>query len=562
MKIVAIIQARLSSSRLPGKVLLPIEGEPMLARVLKRVSQARLIDETIVATTGDAIDDAIEQFCQERGVACYRGSLYDVLDRFYQAAKLTEADVIIRITADCPMIDPAEIDRVIQAFLDNKADFAANRLPPPFERTTPIGMDTEVCSMAALERAWKEADQPYQREHVMPYLYESEGRFNVVLVDHQPDMGHLRFTVDTQQDLQLANEVYAAFGGRDDFSLQELIEENEKHPEWQQEVAEIKHKNLYDTDQRAQALADPGQKQTDNATRKELEQALCPLCGSSKTRLFEKTQSFGFPVDYFLCQDCGFVFQDARQSQAADPDFYQETYRKIYQANEEPTSKDLFQQNQRALNQSTWLKEHGYTHFGRILDIGASSGLLLDTFRKEFQAEVVGVEPGNAYRALAEQKNIAMFSSIEQLLESSPEGFNLVTLMHVLEHLENPIQVLLKIREQLLASDGNLLIEVPNFYAHDSYELAHLSCFSQHTLKEMLRQAGFKVVLFRKHGMPRSRTLDLYLTVLAKASDEPVNHIVQPEHHVAFKRKAGMFKRKLLTKLNPDQTWLPVEGKE
>jgi len=534
----------------------------MLARVLKRVSQARLIDETIVATTGDVSDDAIKQYCQERGVACYRGSLYDVLDRFYQAAKLTEADVIVRITADCPMIDPAEIDRVIQAFLDNEADFAANRLPPPFKRTTPIGMDTEVCSMAALERAWREADQPYQREHVMPYLYEKEGRFKVVLVDHQPDMGHLRFTVDTPQDLQLANEVYAAFGGRDDFNLQELLEQNEKHPKWQEEVAEIKHKNLYDTDQRAQEQADSEHSQPNNPTRKETGQALCPLCGSSKMRLFEKTESFGFPVDYFLCQNCGFVFQDARQSQAADPDFYLETYRKLYQANEEPTSKDLYQQNQRALNQADWLKKNGYQHFDRILDIGASSGLLLDTFRREFQAEVLGVEPGNAYRALAEQKDIAMFSSIEQLLESDPEGFNLVTLMHVLEHFENPIQVLLQIRKRLLVSEGLLLIEVPNFYAHDSYELAHLSCFSEHTLKEMLRQAGFKVVLLRKHGLPRSKTLNLYLTVLAKASDEPVIQTVQPEHNVPLKRKAGMLKRKLLTKLNPEQTWLPLEGKK
>lgn len=534
----------------------------MLARVLKRVSQARLIDKTIVATTGDVSDDAIEQFCQERGVACYRGSLYDVLDRFYQAAKLTEADVVVRITADCPMIDPAEIDRVIQAFLDNEADFAANRLPPPFKRTTPIGMDTEVCSMAALERAWKEADQPYQREHVMPYLYESESRFKVVLVDHEPDLGHLRFTVDTPQDLELANEIYATFGNRDDFSLQELIEENEKHPEWQQEVAEIKHKNLYDTDQRAQEQAEPRQEQDDNATGNNVDQALCPLCSSSKTRLFETTESFGFPVDYFLCQKCGFVFQDAGKSQAADPDFYQETYRKIYQANEEPTSKDLYQQNQRALNQASWLKQHGYIHFDRILDIGASSGFLLDNFRREFQAEVVGVEPGNAYRALAEQKNIKMFNSIEQLLQNNSEAFDLVTLMHVLEHLENPIKVLLQIREHLLVADGLLLIEVPNFYAHDSYELAHLSCFSEHTLKEMLRQAGFEAVLLRKHGMPRSKTLDLYLTVLAKASAEPVNHTVQPEHNVALKRKAGMFKRKLLTKLNPEKTWLPLEGKK
>ncbi len=119
--------------------------------------------------------------------------------------------MIVRVTADCPMIDPDEIDRVIQRFFDSGADFAANRLPPPYKRTSPIGMDTEVCSFAALERAWREADQAYQREHVMPYLYDQEGRFKVAVVDRQPDLGgHLRFTVDTPADLQQANEIYAA----------------------------------------------------------------------------------------------------------------------------------------------------------------------------------------------------------------------------------------------------------------------------------------------------------------------------------------------------------------
>lgn len=151
MKTVAIIQARLSSSRLPGKVLLPVGDEPMLARVISRVRQAELVDEIVVATTSDIADEPILQYCQEKRIACFRGELYDVLDRYYQAALFAEADVIVRITADCPMIAPQEIDRVVQAFQDSGADFAANRLPPPFKRTTPIGMDCEVCSFQALQ---------------------------------------------------------------------------------------------------------------------------------------------------------------------------------------------------------------------------------------------------------------------------------------------------------------------------------------------------------------------------------------------------------------------------
>ena len=186
-----------------------------------------------------------------------------------------------------------------------------------------------MCSFAALERAWKEADQTYQREHVMPYLNDTEGRFKVVLVNNEPSLGKLRFTVDTAEDLQLANEIYQAFNGRDDFTLEELLAENAKHPEWQAEVAQIKHKNLYEIDQRA--------KMNDkNEVRQDL---LCPLCGSKNFRSFEKVESFGFPIEYLICEDCGFVFQNTQKSQAADPDFYQQTYRKIYQQTEEPTAK-------------------------------------------------------------------------------------------------------------------------------------------------------------------------------------------------------------------------------
>lgn len=571
MKIVAIIQARLSSSRLPGKVLLPVASEPMLARVYSRVRQAQLIDELMVATTSDQSDLPILQFCEERGITCFRGDPYDVLDRYYQAALAAEADVIVRITADCPMIAPEEIDRVIQAFLDSGADFAANRLPPPFERTTPIGMDCEVCSFHALQQAWQQADHPYQREHVMPFLYDTPGNFKVVTVNMEPSQGHLRFTVDTPEDLQLANEVYEAFDGRDDFSLEELLAENKRHPEWQQKVAQIHHKNLYEVDSRAPLAADSiPQEQTATATqqpsaspmRNREAQSSCPLCASQNLRDFEKVESFGFPLQYLICQNCGFVFQDSQTSQAADPDFYQQTYRRIYQASEDPTPKDLYQQTQRAFNQAEWLKSLNHNKFSDIVDIGASSGILLETFAKNFGAQVVGVEPGNAYRALAEAKGIPMHASIEALISTKPRHFDLVTLMHVLEHLERPLQVLTQIRQELLADNGLLLIEVPNFYAHDSYELAHLSCFTEHTLNEIMQQAGFEPVASRKHGMPRSETLPLYLTLLAKPSSAGIQKPPKPEKAVRLKRNLGMFKRKILTRLNPKQAWLPVEGKQ
>ena len=542
----------------------------MLARVIKRVRQAQLIDEILVATTSDLADDPIEQYCADQSVACFRGDAYDVLDRYYQAARLIGADVIVRITADCPMIAPEEIDRVIQAFLESGADFAANRLPPPFVRTTPIGMDVEVCSMAALERAWKEADQPYQREHVMPYLYDTPGRFKVQMVDMKPSLGHLRFTVDTPEDLQLANQVYEAFGGRDDFSLQELLDENERHPEWQNQVAQVHHKSLFEVDTRATLKNGlDGKGQTEAKTqevalpmRSEQTPPSCPLCGSLKVNDFEKVESFGFPIQYLQCQACGFVFQDPQTSQAADPQFYQQTYRQIYQASPEPTGKDLYQQTQRAKNQVEWLKSLGRKKFTNILDIGASSGLLLETLKEEFGAQVSGVEPSDAYRALAEAKGIPMHSSIEALIATKPDRFELVTLMHVLEHLEQPVQTLKLLKEELLSRDGLLLVEVPNFYAHDSYELAHLSCFTEHTLRELLRQAGFEPVASRQHGMPRSEILPLYLGVLAKPGATNRQEPPKPEKSVRLKRRLGMLKRKILTRLNPKRAWLSLEGKE
>lgn len=248
--VVAIVQARMGSSRLPGKVLLDIGGEAMLYRVVVRARRAQFVGRVVVATTNDLSDDPVETFCKMKGFPCFRGDPYDVLDRYYQAARQFNTSDIVRLTADCPLIDPGEIDRTVHAFFQADVDFAANRLPPPWKRTTPIGMDTEVVSFKALSKAWREAEEKYAREHVMPYIYEKKGRFNVLLVDQQPDLSHLRLTVDTPEDLALIRKIYQHFDNRDDFSLNDIVELLDKSPELLDINADVKHKGYQEVDDR------------------------------------------------------------------------------------------------------------------------------------------------------------------------------------------------------------------------------------------------------------------------------------------------------------------------
>jgi spore coat polysaccharide biosynthesis protein SpsF len=249
-RVVAIIQARMGSSRLPGKVLLDLAGKPMLQWVVERVRQSTLVDETVVATTIDPADARIAEFCGQQGIPFTRGSLQDVLDRYYQAAVQHKADVVVRVTADCPLIDPQVIDHVLKRFTEAQVDFAANRLPPPWKRTWPIGLDTEVVTFAALRRAWQEAALPFEREHVMPYFYDTEGRFKTLLVDHDPDYGHLRWTVDTPQDLQLVRRIAEHFSSRMDFSWLEILDFTQSHPELSSINADVRAKQTFETDER------------------------------------------------------------------------------------------------------------------------------------------------------------------------------------------------------------------------------------------------------------------------------------------------------------------------
>jgi spore coat polysaccharide biosynthesis protein SpsF len=278
-RIIAIVQARMNSSRLPGKVLLEIRGEPMLRRVVQRTSRSAFVGQVLVATTTDATDDALYSYCTSHSLPCWRGSQYDVLDRYYQAAVASKAEIIVRITADCPLVDAELVDATIQTLLGDSGrispgspglrtdfDFAANRLPPPWRRTYPIGLDTEVCTFVALERAWREASEPAEREHVMPYMYQgvrlepagtqisvgtSQRGFRLALLDSADDYGMYRWTVDTAEDLEFVRQVYDYYGGRQDFSWREVLALVESHPTLMQINAGVKHKSLRDVDERA-----------------------------------------------------------------------------------------------------------------------------------------------------------------------------------------------------------------------------------------------------------------------------------------------------------------------
>ena len=208
MKTVLIVQARMQSNRLPGKVLLPLLDKPMLEWVISRASKSSVIDSCTVATTTDSADDPIEKWGNEFGVRIFRGSQFDVLDRYYNAAKEADAETIIRVTADCPLIDPALIDELYHFYKNEQADFASNRLPPPWHRTYPIGLDTEIVSMDMLKKAWEYAEEKYEREHVMPWFYDTPGRCKVSILNNPVDYGMHRWTVDTPDDYKMMESLF------------------------------------------------------------------------------------------------------------------------------------------------------------------------------------------------------------------------------------------------------------------------------------------------------------------------------------------------------------------
>lgn len=221
--IIAIIQARTGSSRLPGKIFMEFSGKPNLHHVYNRVQRSNKIDTIVIATTDKKTDDPVFEFCAKENINCFRGSEDDVLDRFYQCCKqwdLSENDIIVRITADCPLIDPIIIDEVIAFFEENQYDYVSNSMEP----TYPDGLDVEVFSFAALEKSWEAAKLLSEREHVTPYIRNNEALFKIGSYKSNTDLSHCRWTLDEIEDYQLIDEIYKNLYSEDKiFTIEDIL---------------------------------------------------------------------------------------------------------------------------------------------------------------------------------------------------------------------------------------------------------------------------------------------------------------------------------------------------
>jgi spore coat polysaccharide biosynthesis protein SpsF len=245
--IITIIQTRRGSSRLPDKVLMPLQGKPLFVRQAERVLASRLVGRVIVATTTDESDDPIEAVCRQEGLECFRGDPLDLLDRHYQAALCYEAGVVIKIPSDCPLIDPAIIDRVIGFYLSHASeyDFISNLHPA----TWPDGNDVEIMRFDALEQAWKEAVRPLEREHTTPFIWERPERFRVGNITMEGGLDYSmkhRFTIDYAEDYAFIKAVYdELYPVNPLFGVQDILDLLERRPDIYTINAEFAGVNWY-----------------------------------------------------------------------------------------------------------------------------------------------------------------------------------------------------------------------------------------------------------------------------------------------------------------------------
>jgi spore coat polysaccharide biosynthesis protein SpsF (cytidylyltransferase family) len=228
VKIVAIVQARMGSTRLPGKVMMEICGKEVLLHIIDRLKACKLLDKIVIATTlsdkDDVIFDAVNNY--DKSIGLFRGSEENVLERYYLAAKKFDADIIVRVTSDDPLIDPKGLDLLIQNFLDSDCDYCSNNMI----RTFPLGIDAEVFSYKALEKAWKEAP-PFEKEHVTEYIINNQDKFKLINVKNGKDLSHLRWTLDYPEDFIFIKEVYERLYSKDNiFDMDDILELLNKEP--------------------------------------------------------------------------------------------------------------------------------------------------------------------------------------------------------------------------------------------------------------------------------------------------------------------------------------------
>ncbi len=286
----------------------------------------------------------------------------------------------------------------------------------------------------------------------------------------------------------------------------------------------------------------------------------CPLCQSPERKRFDRRVIFGEEITNHICTRCGLVYLSPRMPEEELEKFYEAEYRQLYQGSSGPNPKDLAVQQGRAQALSDFsrlkIQAQPLPKPFRHLDIGCSAGTLLEKFREEFGSIPVGIELGLAYRLYAQSRNLRVYASIDEIRENDEKPFDLISLAHVLEHIPNPVQYLARLRNELQAAGGLLLVEAPNLYGHDCFEIAHLVSYSPHSLTQTLKQAGYQVQALQVHGRPRSMTLPLYITILAKAGGTLKPGEVLPETGVRRKRRVAMVRRAFQSRLSPKKAWI------
>ncbi len=285
----------------------------------------------------------------------------------------------------------------------------------------------------------------------------------------------------------------------------------------------------------------------------------CPLCSDQHSRLFESRPFRGQIIVNRICKNCGLVFQSPRMTEGELSAFYTSGYRLLQEGSSTPTARNVDIQQKRAGSLLDFVRSE-IPSLSRHLDIGCSIGILLKHFQAAYHNTGVGVEPGEAHRLQARNEGLTVYATLDELEKAAEERFDLISMSHVLEHLSDPAGYLTHLRESVLVPEGWLLLEVPNLYAHDLFETAHLVAYSDHTLQQALEKAGFEIVRMEKHGRPRSPWLQLYITLLArpKINTQETYHLI-PERGVFIKRRVGMFYRRVLERLFSRSTWVAFD---
>ncbi|QIB27498.1 cytidylyltransferase domain-containing protein [Caloranaerobacter azorensis] len=242
-KVVAIIQARMGSTRLPGKVMKDLFGKTVLAHVVERVKRSKEVDEIVIATTTLEKDNVIVKEAEKCGVKYFRGSEDDVLGRYYYTAKDNNADIVVRITSDCPLIDPIIIDSIVKFYKENDYDIVTNAGIDLSQRTFPRGLDTEVFSFKILEKIFNNAKENYQREHVTPYIYENSNK--IYYYKNDVNYSDHRWTLDTEEDFKLIKEIYRyLYKGEHNFYMEDILKLFKEKPELKKINIHIEQKKV------------------------------------------------------------------------------------------------------------------------------------------------------------------------------------------------------------------------------------------------------------------------------------------------------------------------------